>query len=228
MTSLEPPVLALDGPSGSGKGTVGQRCAQALGWNYLDSGAVYRALAYTVLKEDIDINELDRILKAAREMKFECRPAPPEPAEIWINGSCAADDIRGEEMGERASHLAANPQIRSVLLDLQWDARRMPGLVADGRDMGTVVFPGAILKIYLIATPEERARRRYNQLKLKAFDVSLAALFQAIQVRDARDSERGVSPLAAADDAVTIDSSDLSIDEVVSRTLDLLHNRLDI
>ena len=227
MTSPEPPVLAVDGPGGSGKGTAGQLCARALGWHYLDSGAIYRALAYIVRKKNIDINDLDKILDAAREMKFECRPLPPEPAEIWVNGIPATDDLRGEEMGDLASRLAATAQIRSILLDLQRNARKMPGLVADGRDMGTIVFPHATLKIFLTASPEERAKRRYNQLKLKDFDVSLADLFQAIQERDARDSERDISPLFAAQDAVTIDSSDLGIDEVVTRILDLIYNQLE-
>ena len=227
MTSPEPPLLTVDGPSGSGKGTGGQLCARTLGWHYLDSGAIYRALAYTVRKENIDINELDKILNAARDMKFECLPAPPGPAEIWVNGSSATDELRGEEIGDLASRLAARAQIRSILLDLQRDARKLPGLVADGRDMGTVVFPNATLKIFLTASPEERAKRRYNQLKLKDFDVSLADLFQAIQERDARDTERDESPLFAAQDAVTIDSSDLGIDAVVARILDLIYNQLE-
>ncbi|MDJ0955646.1 MAG: (d)CMP kinase [Arenicellales bacterium] len=228
MTSLNVPVLTLDGPSGSGKGTVGQFCAQRLGWHYLDSGALYRALAYTVDRSGIDIDDLEAVLCVAKKMQFECRPSPPEPAEIVVNGDNVGNEVRNEGVGETASLLAQKPEVRAVLLDLQREARRPPGLVADGRDMGTVVFPEADLKIFLTASVEERAQRRYNQLKLKGFNGSLADLFQAIQERDARDVERTTSPLVAAEDAVTIDSTNLTIDEVVTRVLDLVLNQLDI
>ena len=228
MTSLDVPVLTLDGPSGSGKGTVGQICAQKLGWHYLDSGALYRALAYIVDQARIDLDDLKAVLQIARKMQFECLPSPPEPAEIVVNGDRVGDRLRTETVGETASQLAQKPEVRSVLLDLQRKACRPPGLIADGRDMGTVVFPRAGLKIFLTASVEERAQRRYNQLKLKGFDVSLADLFQAIQERDARDVERNASPLVAAEDAVTIDSTDLTIDEVVTRVLGLVTNQLDI
>ena len=228
MTSLDVPVLTLDGPSGSGKGTVGQICAEKLGWHYLDSGALYRAVAYVVHRTGIDIDDSDAVLKVARKLQFECRPAPPEPAEIVVNGGHIGDELRTEVIGELASRLARKPDIRLVLLELQRRSRQPPGLVADGRDMGTVVFPGADLKIFLTASVEERARRRYNQLKLKGFDVSLADLFQAIQERDTRDAQRTASPLVAAEDAVTIDTTDLTIDGVVTRVLDLVTNQLDI
>ena len=228
MNPVEVPVLALDGPSGSGKGTAGQLCAGALGWHYLDSGAVYRALACQIEKYNINISNIDEILHKARNMKFECGPIPPDPAEICVDGRDESGQLRSEETGRLASKLAAIPEVRSILLDLQRAARTAPGLVADGRDMGTVVFPDAVLKIFLTASVEERAKRRYNQLKLKGFDVSLAALFQAIQERDTRDSERSASPLVAAEDAVVIDSSDLGIEEVVTRILDLVNNRLAV
>lgn len=222
------PVIALDGPSGSGKGTVGQLCARELGWRFLDSGAVYRALACAVRENHTNINNMDQILHKARNMRFECRPAPPDVAEIWVDGRNVSDWVRDEDTGRIASQLAAEPAIRAALLDLQRAARRPPGLVADGRDMGTVVFPDATLKVFLTASVEERAKRRYNQLKIKGFGGSLADLFQAIQERDTRDAERSVSPLAAASDAVVIDSSDLGIDEVVRRILDLVNNRLEV
>ena len=222
------PVLTLDGPSGSGKGTVGQICALRLGWHYLDSGAVYRALAYVVDKNKLDFNQLGDIVQAAHEMEFACHPAPPEPADIMINGQNVGAELRGETIGEIASKLAQQPKIRAVLLDLQRSTNQPPGLVADGRDMGTVVFSDATLKIFLTANLEERARRRYNQLKLKGFDVSLAGLFQAIQERDTRDSERTVSPLKAAGDAVLVDSSELTINEVVTHILNLLKTQLEI
>lgn len=224
----ESPVLTLDGPSGAGKGAVGQICAVRLGWHYLDSGAVYRALAHVLEKKSINIRSLDDVLKAAHEMNFECHPNPPEPARIIINGESAGAELRSEAAGEIASELAREPRIRSVLLGLQRNASRPPGLVTDGRDMGTVVFPRAVLKIFLTASPEERAHRRYNQLKLKGFDVSLAGLFQAIQERDTRDAERNASPLKAAADAVLVDSTDLTIEEVVTRVLNLLRTRLEI
>lgn len=228
MKSAETPVLTLDGPSGSGKGTVGQLCAQKLHWHYLDSGAIYRALAWAVTNAGIDPVDLKGVLDVAGDLHIECRPTPPESADIVVNGVEVGAELRTEACGKLASELAAHPQIRTVLLEVQREACRPPGLVADGRDMGTVVFPHARTKIFLTANAEERAHRRYNQLKLKGFDVSLADLFQAIQERDTRDAERSASPLEAAQDAVTIDSSDLDVDEVVTRVLDLLKNRLEI
>ena len=225
--TLEPPVLTLDGPSGSGKGTVGQYCAQKLGWHYLDSGAVYRALAYEVHSKSIENNNIESILEVAKHMDFKCIPNPPGASEIRINGVAAGPTLRTEEIGALASQLASEYSVRQALLTLQRNARQPPGLVADGRDMGTVVFPAASLKIFLTANAEERAKRRYNQLKLKDFDVSLADLFQAIQERDARDSERLASPLRPADDAIIIDSSNLSIEEVVTQILNLLDNQLN-
>lgn len=227
MSRLEVPVLALDGPSGSGKGTVGQLCARHLGWHYLDSGAVYRALAVSAARRGLDARDVDRVVDLAGTLQVEFRPNPPESAEVVVDGRVLDADLRTEETGELASRLAANAAIRQALLELQRRCRREPGLVADGRDMGTVVFPDASLKIFLTASTEVRVKRRYNQLKLKGFDVNLAHLFRAIRERDHRDSERDASPLMPAADAVTLDTSDLSIEEVTTHVLDLLQTKLD-
>lgn len=213
------PVLALDGPGGSGKGTVGQRCATALGWHYLDSGAIYRALAYVVQRAGGDAADPQVVARQAAALRVEWRPDPPGPARSYINGEPADAQLRTEETGRLASQIAAEPAVRQALLHTQRRLRRAPGLVADGRDMGTVVFPDAGWKFFLTASPEERARRRHKQLKLKGFDVSLATLFEAIQERDTRDAQRAASPLKPADDAVVLDTSKMSIDEVVSRVL---------
>ncbi|HSH40693.1 MAG TPA: (d)CMP kinase [Arenicellales bacterium] len=220
MTSESIPVLTLDGPSGSGKGTVGQICARKLGWHYLDSGAIYRALAYVVQQARTDPADVPAVVRHARELEMECVPNPPESALIYVNGEQVDGRLRTEEAGRMASELAAVPEVREALLQAQRRQRRAPGLVADGRDMGTVVFPDAAWKFFLTASAEERARRRYKQLKLKGFDVSLAPLFEAIQERDTRDARRAASPLKPADDAIVLDTSSMSIDEVVSRVLE--------
>lgn len=214
------PVLTLDGPSGSGKGTVGQICAQKLGWHYLDSGAIYRALAHLVRQAGLAQDEVAAIVLLARDLRLECVPNPPEPAVVHLNGERVDDLLRTEEVGSLASELAAIPSVREALLRAQRAMRKPPGLVADGRDMGTVVFRDARWKFFLSASAQVRAERRYKQLKVKGFDVSLAPLFEAIQERDARDARRAVSPLKPADDAVMLDTSEMSIDEVVSRVLD--------
>ncbi len=227
MTSRhKPPVMCLDGPSGSGKGTVGQLCARRLGWKYLDSGAIYRALAFSLRKAGIAAGDVDAAVRHARQLQVVCVPDPDGAAKIIVNGEDTGQQLRTEEIGSLASQLAAEPPVREAVLAAQRRARRPPGLVADGRDMGTTVFPDATLKIFLTASPEIRAQRRYKQLKLKGFDVNLAHLFQVIQDRDARDAQRSASPLVPADDAVTLDTSDLEITEVVSRVLDLLQPRL--
>lgn len=224
--SSKVPVLCLDGPSGSGKGTVGQICAQRLGWHYLDSGAIYRALAFSLREAGIDVTDIKSAVRQAAQLSILCLPDPDGAAKVTINGVDSGQELRTEEIGELASQLASEPRIRDAVLAAQRRARRPPGLVADGRDMGTIVFPDATLKIFLTAAPKVRAKRRYKQLKLKGFDVNLSHLFQAIQDRDARDAQRRASPLVPADDAVTLDTSDLEINEVVSRVLDLLQPRL--
>lgn len=222
MTSNEAPVLALDGPSGSGKGTIGQIVAQSLGWHYLDSGAIYRALAFVVHRAGLEETDVDAAVRCARELQMECIPAPPESAVIYVNGENVNDRLRTEEVGRLASELASVGPVRQALLAAQRRNRQPPGLVADGRDMGTVVFPDAEWKVFLTASAQTRAERRYKQLKLKGFNVKFAPLFEAIQERDTRDAQRPVSPLKPADDAMVLDTSEMSIDEVVSRVLDLV------
>lgn len=219
-------VLALDGPSGSGKGSVGQICAQKLGWHYLDSGSIYRALAYVVEQGGLSMENINEIVAQADALSMECIPNPPDSAIIRVNGTTVGENLRTEEMGELASQLARIPEVRAALLGTQRRARIPPGLVADGRDMGTVVFPDAICKVFLTASPKVRAQRRYNQLKVKGFDVNLAHLFETIQERDTRDAQRSVSPLQPADDAILLDTSEMNIEEVVSRVLDQLQNQL--
>ena len=213
------PVLALDGPSGSGKGTIGQLCALEFGWHYLDSGAIYRALAWAANQAKVDTGDIESLVEIADELELICHVKPYDVAEIEVNGKRVTDQLITEETVEMASKIAPIPQVRASLLNLQRRSRKMPGLVADGRDMGTVVFPDATYKVFLTASAEIRAKRRYDQLKSKGFDVNLARLLESIQVRDVRDSSREASPLIAADDALKLDTSELSIDEVVAHIL---------
>ena len=217
--SRDVPVVAIDGPSGSGKGTIARRVAKALGWHLLDSGALYRLTALAAQRSgmsDAPEGELARIAESL-EVRFTADAAGAE--QIWLSGHEVTADVRTEECGRLASHVAALPAVRKALLGLQRGFRRPPGLVADGRDMGTTVFPDAALKVFLTASAGERARRRYKQLKDKGIDVSLPALSRHIEARDRRDSERSVAPLRAAEDARLLDSSNLTIDEVTRTVL---------
>lgn len=215
-----PPVLALDGPSGSGKGTIGQLCAVEFGWHYLDSGAIYRGLAWAAKQANVSIDDVDGLVKLADELELVCHVRAGDVAQIEVNGEMVTDHLRTEETGEIASKIAPLEAVRASLLIMQRRSRKAPGLVADGRDMGTIVFPDAPFKVFLTASPEIRAQRRFDQLKSKGFDVNLARLLESIQARDVRDSSRQASPLKAADDALILDTSDLTIDEVVARILD--------
>ena len=215
-----PPVLALDGPSGSGKGTIGQLCALEFGWHYLDSGAIYRSLAWVAGRSGVSSEDIDGLVKLADQMQLICHVRPRDVAQIEVNGEMVTDQLRSEEIGEIASKIALLQPVRAALLKMQRNCRKEPGLVADGRDIGTVVFPDATYKVFLTASAEIRAQRRFDQLKSKGFDVNLARLLESIQARDVRDSSRKVSPLKAADDALVLDTSDLSINEVVARILD--------
>jgi cytidylate kinase len=219
MTSA--PVLAIDGPSGSGKGTVSRRVAERLGWHLLDSGALYRLVALAGKLEGLDpADQPGHVLLATNlEVQFGQDAAGDERILLGAPQREVSGAIRTEEAGQGASRVAAWPPVRAALLQRQRDFARAPGLVADGRDMGTVVFPTAVLKIFLTATPEERARRRYNQLKDKGSGASLAALSLEIAERDKRDSTRSVAPLVPAPDAIVVDSTSLAIDEVVDRIM---------
>jgi len=213
MASTDP-VLAVDGPSGSGKGTLSAALARRLGWHFLDSGALYRIVAHAALEGSVPLDDGDALagLAAGLAIRFELGE---DAVVTWVNGVDRSLVIRAEAVGVAASRVAALPALRAALLGVQRAFRERPGLVADGRDMGTVVFPDAALKIFLDASPEERARRRYNQLKDKDLGVSLRGLLASIRERDERDRSRAVSPLRPAADAVVIDSTSLSIEAVL-------------
>jgi cytidylate kinase len=208
------PVIAIDGPTASGKGTVAQRVAAALGWHYLDSGALYRLAALRALEAGIDAADAQALAAAARRLNPEFAGG-----RVALGGRDVTDDIRREDVGIMASRIAVHPQLRAALLDLQRSFRRQPGLVADGRDMGTVVFPDARLKVFLTATVEARAQRRHKQLSEKGFSSSIATLRRDLEARDERDSSRRTAPLQPAEDARQLDSSHLTIDEVVAQVL---------
>lgn len=218
-----PPVLALDGPSGSGKGTIGQICALKFGWHYLDSGAIYRGLAWLAKDQSVAIDDVEALVQLANAMQLVCHVREGDVAQIEINGVIVTEELRTEEAGEMASKIAPLAPVRAALLNMQRRCRKAPGLVADGRDMGTVVFPDADFKVFLTASAEIRAQRRFDQLKSMGFDANLARLLESIQARDVRDSSRAESPLKPAEDAYVLDTSDLSIDEVVTQILDLVN-----
>ncbi len=214
------PVIAIDGPSGSGKGTIAHRVAKALGWHLLDSGALYRLVALSAGKAGVSLQDADGLarLASALDVRFDSNKEGSE--RIRLDGEDVTGTVRTEETGAGASAVAVIPQVRAALLERQRAFRQAPGLVADGRDMGTHVFTDAPLKIYLTASAEERARRRHKQLKDKGMDVSLAALSRDIEDRDRRDTERSVAPLRPAEDARILDSSGQSIEAVTKTILD--------
>jgi len=223
MNQVLPPVLALDGPSGAGKGTIGQLCALKFGWHYLDSGAIYRGLGWLANAEGVCSDDIAGLVSLADSMELVCHVCETDSATIEINGQMVTDQLRTDEAGQLASQIAPIPEVRAALLNMQRRCRKAPGLVADGRDMGTTVFPDAPFKVFLTASAEIRAQRRFDQLKTKGFDVNLARLLESIQARDVRDSSRDASPLKPAEDALVLDTSDLSIDEVVARILTLVN-----
>jgi CMP/dCMP kinase len=220
------PVITIDGPSGSGKGTVAALLAAKLGWNFLDSGALYRLLAFAARNHGVDLTneEALKLLAAHLDVQFGAVKDGHE-MRIILEGEDVTQAIRNEQVGAGASQVAALPVVRDALLQRQKAFREPPGLVADGRDMGTVVFPEAPLKIYLTASAEERARRRYLQLNSRGDDVNLASLLDEIRARDERDTQREVAPLKPADDAVQLDSTDLSIEQVLGQILSEVANR---
>jgi CMP/dCMP kinase len=226
MSTGKTPVLTIDGPSGSGKGTVGRAVARIAGWHWLDSGALYRLVALAGRQLGLAPDDVKSHAEAAQsmEVRFEFGEGLEEER-VLLEGRDVTAELRSESVGAGASRVAAWPQVRHALLERQKAFAQPPGLVADGRDMGTVVFRDAELKIFLTATAEERARRRYNQLKDKGSGVSLAALSREIAERDARDATRAVAPLKPAPDAHVIDSTDLGIEEVVGRVLALGRSR---
>jgi cytidylate kinase len=226
MTSTQDvPVVAIDGPSGSGKGTVSQLLADRLGWNYLDSGALYRAVGVAAQRSGVELDDAEALARFVNRIDIQFLPQPNAPAAVLVKGEDVGEALRTELAGDLASRVAAVPAVRQGLLQKQHEMRRPPGLVADGRDMGTTVFPDAVLKVFLTATPEVRAQRRHNQLKQKGSNVNLPRLLQDIRERDARDAARAASPLRPAADAHLLDTSDLRIPEVVDRIESLLRQR---
>ncbi len=224
MSAAAAPIVTIDGPSGSGKGTISRAVAGRLGWHLLDSGALYRLVALAGAEHKLEQDDVEGHagLAAAMNVRFGAERAAEQ---VWLEGRDVTGAIRSETVGQGASRVAAWPAVRDALLERQRAFAEPPGLVADGRDMGTVVFPQADLKIFLTASPEERARRRYNQLKEKGSSASLSALSREIAERDARDSSRAVAPLVPAADAALIDSTDLTIEAVIERVIELGRRR---
>jgi len=214
------PVLTIDGPSGAGKGTVSRAVAKKLGWNYLDSGSIYRSLAIAVLKQAVDLKNEATIVNVARTMalEFDCN----DELVVRLDGEDITAQLGLESTGNVASIVAAIPEVRRVLLQKQKDFKQSPGLVADGRDMGTVVFPEAENKVFLTASAAERAKRRYKQLIEKGNDANLTQITNEIEERDRRDMERKTAPLAMASDALYIDSSDMTLESVIEEVLNLI------
>jgi CMP/dCMP kinase len=215
------PVLTIDGPSGAGKGTISRLMAKHLGWHYLDSGSIYRSLAIAVLQQGVDLADEAAIVEVAKTMDlaFECG----DELVVKLDGEDITLQLGLETTGNTASMIASLPKVRAALLAKQQSFRKVPGLVADGRDMGTVVFPDAQHKVFLTATAKERAKRRYKQLKEKGINANLVSLIADIEARDRRDSERVTAPLKMAENALYIDSSNMSITAVLEEILKLIH-----
>jgi cytidylate kinase len=226
MNTVRVPLITIDGPSGSGKGTVARRVADQLGWHLLDSGALYRLVAYAGQIRGMPPGDEAVFAQIARDLNVRFGADARGEEQIWLDDQEVSRAIRTEQAGEGASRVAAMPAVRAALVGRQHAFAGPPGLVADGRDMGTVIFPAADLKIFLTASADERARRRYKQLKDKGLSANLAALSQEIAERDRRDASRPIAPLKPADDAIIVDSTSMSIDAVVARVLELAAARL--
>jgi cytidylate kinase len=224
--SAEPDVLTIDGPSGSGKGTIARQVAAILGWHLLDSGALYRLTALAAGLDGIALTDAAAISAIAEGLEVEFGSGPDGEEQVRLRGVDVTRTLRSESTGELASQVAQYGEVRKALINLQKSFRTAPGLVADGRDMGTVIFPDARVKVFLTASAEERARRRHKQLKEKGISANLARLSLDISERDRRDATRAVAPLRPARDAVEIDTTGMSIDEVVARVVELVHSRL--
>lgn len=214
------PVITIDGPSGSGKGTVSRKIARELGWHFLDSGAIYRSLAMATLRAGVPLDDFAAVAGIARSMDLSF--TAEDPPRVLLDGGDIAGEIGTEACGNAASCIASSPTVREALLEKQRAFLRSPGLVADGRDMGTVVFADAPCKVFLTASAQARAIRRYKQLKDKGLDVNLVSLTREIEERDRRDRERPISPLVMADGAFFVDSTDLTIDQVIDQVMDYI------
>lgn len=219
------PVLTIDGPSGSGKGSISKRVAGKLGWHYLDSGALYRALGIAAIKNKIDIDNENALAELVDKIEFQFKRTEQGHWVVLLNGEEVQDQLQTEEVGDIASKIAVFTKVRQGLLAKQRAFQKTPGLVADGRDMGSVVFPEALHKVYLTASADERGKRRYNQLIGKGINANLADVIQDIEQRDVRDKNRTSSPLVVSEGAVYIDSSFNTIDEVVQQVLNILKNK---
>ncbi len=220
------PVITIDGPSGSGKGTVSSLLARELGFHFLDSGALYRLLAFAAQRRGVALHDESALAALSAELNI-CFPAQAQDDRVMLDGEDVTDAIRSEAAGGGASRVAALPGVRRALLNRQRRFRQGPGLVADGRDMGTVVFPDAEVKIFLTASPEERARRRYKQLKEKGISSLFEDILADIKVRDDRDASRSVAPLRPAEDAELVDTTELDIPATIERLRNLSKNRLN-
>ena len=220
-------LITIDGPSGSGKGTVCHILAKKLGWHLLDSGALYRILAYAALQQKVALNDAQALADLALTLDVSF-VSNGSGVDTLLNDENVGDKLRTEVVAQAASEVASIELVRSALLARQKAFLQQPGLIADGRDMGTVVFPEAKVKIFLDASAEERAQRRFNQLQDKGFNVSIAQILSEIKERDYRDRNRAVAPLRPADDALVIDSTTLTIDQVVDKVLTLTELRLKI
>jgi cytidylate kinase len=216
MTLDLPPVIAVDGPAASGKGTVAAGVARALGFHYLDSGSLYRLVALVALRAGTKLTDEAALAGQAVSLDVSFQDGA-----IVLDGQDATDAIRGEDVSAAASQVAVHPAVRTALFGRQRAFRRPPGLVADGRDMGTVVFPDARVKVFVTASPEERARRRYKQLIAKGISITMESLLRDIRERDARDAGRAAAPLVPASDAVILDTTDLTIEAAIGRVLGL-------
>ncbi len=214
MTADATPVIAIDGPSASGKGTVAQLVAARLGYRYLDSGALYRLLGLAAQQRGTELDDEMALARLARKLDIRF-----EGADIWLDGARVSEELRGEQCAAAASRVAALPAVRAALLDRQHAFRRAPGLVADGRDMASVVFPDAVLKIFLTASAEARAQRRYKQLMEKGMSANITALLQEIRARDERDSQRSVAPMQQAPGAILLDTTNMTIEQAVQEVL---------
>ncbi|MGL4545007.1 MAG: (d)CMP kinase [Plesiomonas sp.] len=219
------PVITVDGPSGAGKGTLCKALAEQLGWHLLDSGAIYRVLAMAALHHHIDIESEDALVPLAAHLDVQFKSVDGHVCVI-LEGEDVSHDIRTETVGNIASRAAAFPRVREALLRRQRAFRTAPGLIADGRDMGTVVFPDAPVKIFLDASAEERAQRRMLQLQAKGFDVNFERLLVEIRERDHRDRNRAVAPLIAADDALLLDSTEMPIEQVIETAMEYVRKTL--
>lgn len=220
MTQKKNPVITIDGPSGSGKGTVSLLLAQKLGWHFLDSGCLYRVLALAARQHLIEFDDVKRLTDLANHLNVEFKSSgSDESANVFLDGHDVSGEIRSEQCGNDASKIAIYADVRVALIERQRAFRQAPGLVTDGRDMGSVIFPDALVKIFLLANMEERAKRRYKQLKEQGKNVTFEAILDEMAERDVRDQERQVAPLKPAEDAICIDTTNLSINDVLLRIM---------